>query len=96
MVLVPMVNSTDVTPLASIELSVPTLSRVILVLANSSPCFPNFLSVLASLRSRPGLLLAGRLPPWVSIRRWRCPGVVRTVRPHGLDGPRPIQMVWPL
>jgi hypothetical protein len=69
MVLVPMVNSTDVTPLALIELSVPTPPSVILGLANSSPCFPNFLSVLASLRSRPGLLLAGRLPPWVSVRR---------------------------
>jgi hypothetical protein len=45
--LVLMVDSTDVTPLALIELSVPTPPSVILVLTNSSPCFPNFLSVLA-------------------------------------------------
>jgi hypothetical protein len=37
--LVLMVDSTDVTPLALIELSVPTPPSVILVLTNSSPCF---------------------------------------------------------
>jgi hypothetical protein len=42
-----MVNSMDVTHLALIELSVPTLSSVVLVLTNSSSCFPNFLNVLA-------------------------------------------------
>jgi hypothetical protein len=42
-----MVNSTDVTRLALIELSVPTPPSVVLVLANLSPYFPNFLSVLA-------------------------------------------------
>jgi hypothetical protein len=47
MALVLMVDSTDVTPLALIELSVPTPSSVILVLTNPSPCFPNFLNVLA-------------------------------------------------
>jgi hypothetical protein len=34
-----MVDSTDVTPLALIELLVPTPSSVILILTNSSPCF---------------------------------------------------------
>jgi hypothetical protein len=42
-----MVNSTDVTHLALIELSVPTPLIVVLVLTNPSSFFPNFLSVLA-------------------------------------------------
>jgi hypothetical protein len=37
--LVLMVDSTDVTPLALIELSFPTPPSVILVLTNLSPCF---------------------------------------------------------
>jgi hypothetical protein len=45
--LVPMVDSTDLTPLALIELLVPIPPSAKLVLTNSSPCFPNFLSVLA-------------------------------------------------
>jgi hypothetical protein len=42
-----MVDSTDVIPLDLVEMSVPTPPSVILVLTNSSPCFSNFLSVLA-------------------------------------------------
>jgi hypothetical protein len=47
MALVPMVDSTDLTPLALIELLVPIPLSAILVLTNSSPRFSNFLSVPA-------------------------------------------------
>jgi hypothetical protein len=54
-----------------------------------------YLGVLEKLCSRPGLLPLGRPPPWVLAHRWRCPGVVWTVRTQGSDGPCPAQTVLP-
>jgi hypothetical protein len=66
-----------------------------LVLTSSSSCLPNFLGALEKLRSQPGPLPVGRPPPLVSARRRRRPGVVRTVRTQGSDGPRLVQMIRP-